>query len=320
MTPKISLFSLFMILCCAPAMAGWQYDGYYMRDGYYEDDGSRFVIGFRGGLSFARANMKNDIGNLEAEYWMSEDGRVITNLAYDLAGSPSGYTSVGSGDVGKLPVKNNFSKTAFAAGASIGFTVPYHQQWRLEAGFDHIAETDYNAIPLLQGNLTFSNGYTGEVSSSGVKSTITTDVISAMAYYDFFDGLQKPAHTMIPYVGFGAGYAMSKTVLRLSDIYGDLSEDSDLRDFGTLGSDNIVKFDTPNSDVIPASTNVAILGAAGVSYGITQSTFFDFNARVIYVPKITWALVNTDGSQKRDWFSAQNMIYTNLMVGLRFEF
>lgn len=319
MKAKISLFSLVTILCCGSAMAGWQYDGYYMRDGYYEDDGSRFVIGVRGGLSFAHANMKNEIGNLESGYYIDDEGKVISALAYQLAGDPAGYIDAGIGDIAKLPVKNNFSKTAFTAGASIGFTLPYYQQWRIEAGFDHIAETDYNEIPLFEGSLSLSGGYSATVSSSGVKSTITTDIISAMAFYDFFNGLQKPVHQIIPYVGFGVGYAMSKTELNLTDIYGDLSDDSDLQNFGTM-SGGVLQFDTPNSDAIPVSSNVALLGAAGISYGITQSTFFDLNARLMYVPKITWALVNTDGSQKRDWFSAENMIYANIMVGLRFEF
>ena len=320
MKSKISVFSLLTILSICPAFAGWQYDGYYMSDGYYEDDGSRFVMSLRGGLSFANAKMKNDIGSLDATYYANDTtGMVITELVYQNAGQPSDYTLVGTGNVGDLPARENFSKTAFTAGASIGFTIPYHQQWRIEAGFDHIAETDYNEIPMFQGSLKLSSGETVNVSSSGVKSTITTDVISAMAYYDFFDGLQKPVHQIIPYIGFGAGYAMSKTLLNLSDIYGDLTEDQDLRNFGTVES-GVLQFDTPSSDVVPSSTNVALLGALGFSYGITQYTFLDFNARLMYVPKITWALVSADGTQKRDWFSAENMLYTNLMVGLRFEF
>ena len=319
MKSKISLFSLLMFFATGSAFAGWQYDGYYMRDGTYDDDGSRFIIGIRGGWSFARANMKNEVGSLESGYYANDEGNVISALAYQLSGDPAGYSPIGVGDIATLPVKNNFSKSSFIAGGSIGFTVPYHPQWRLEAGYDHIAEVDYNEIPLFQGTLTTSTGYQANVSSSGVKSTITTDVISAMAYYDFFDGMQKPVNTIIPYVGFGAGYSMSKTMLKLSDIYGDLSDDSDLQNYGTVEGD-VLHFDTPDADVVPASTNLALVGAAGFSYGISQSTFFDFNLRLMYVPKITWALVNNDGSQKRDWFSADNMIYTNIMAGLRFEF
>ena len=58
----------------------------------------------------------------------------------------------------------------------------------------------------------------------------------------------------------------------------------------------------------------------GASYGITEYTFLDFGARVIYVPKITWNLVNSDASQHREWFSAKDMIYSDFTVGLRFEF
>ena len=50
-------------------------------------------------------------------------------------------------DLFKAFTKENFNKTAFAAGASIGFTIPYRPQWRLEVGYDYISETNYNQIP-----------------------------------------------------------------------------------------------------------------------------------------------------------------------------
>ena len=55
------LFSLILSIAMVPAFAGWQNAGYYVDDGYYTDDGSRFVIGLRGGVSFANAKMKNDM-------------------------------------------------------------------------------------------------------------------------------------------------------------------------------------------------------------------------------------------------------------------
>ena len=112
---------------------------------------------------------------------------------------------------------------------------------------------------------------------------------------------------------------MSKTKLHLSDIYGDLTADSDLQKYGTI-KDGVLQFDMPSSDDIPSSTNIAVLGSLGVAYSITESMFIDLNARLMYIPKITWQLVNSDASQHRDWYSAENMIYSNIMVGLRFEF
>ena len=70
----------------------------------------------------------------------------------------------------------------------------------------------------------------------------------------------------------------------------------------------------------PSSENIAVLGAFGLSYGVSQYTFLDFGARVMYVPKISWQLVNSDGTMHRDWFSVKDMIYTNFMLGVRFEF
>ena len=70
------------------------------------------------------------------------------------------------------------------------------------------------------------------VQSGSVQSTVSTDIISAMFFYDFFDGLYKPLREIIPYVGFGLGYADSKTIFNLSDLYGDLSSSVDLQNFG----------------------------------------------------------------------------------------
>jgi len=323
---KQSLFSILVMLVVAPAFAGWQYNGYYTNDGYYSDDGSRLTISARGGISFARAKIQNDMGNLYGYYYMNNaNGDIVSELAWQAAGEPVGYTYAGYGDLATLPAKKDFSKMAFAAGASIGFTVPYHPQWRLEAGFDHIAETDYNQIPLFEGDLQLTGSEYGDaiahVSSGGATADISTDIISVMAYYDFFEGKRKPLNQLIPYIGFGAGYATSKTSLKLADIYGDLSTDSDLKNYGTTDSDGVVQFEPPtDKSKNPTSTNVAVLGTVGVSYGISEYTFLDFNARVMYIPKIKWELVNSDATQHREWFSAKDMMYTNLMIGIRFEF
>jgi len=324
---KNSLFSILVIMCSVPAFAGWEYDGYYIDDAYYEEDDTRFVIGFRGGLSWGHAKMQNDVGNLEGSYVYEEaTGSIISSLAWVAAGSPEeGYLSAGVGDISTLPVNKDFSKFAFTAGASVGLTIPYHPRWRLEAGYDHIAETDYNEIPLFSGDLSLTGGEIGDavfhVSSGGATSTISTDVISAMMFYDFFDGSQKPLNTFVPYIGLGVGYATSKTTLKLADIYGDLSSDSNLQNYGTLDENDVIQFEPPTDKTkFPSSENIAAIGAIGASYGIAKYTYLDFGARVMYIPKITWELVNSDGSQHREWFSAKNMLYTDLTVGLRFEF
>ena len=82
-----------------------------------------------------------------------------------------------------------------------------------------------------------------------------------------------------------------------------------------------MQFDSPSDkSKNPSSVNIAVIGALGFSYGITEFTFLDVGARVMYIPSIKWELTNSDGSSHREWFSASNMIYTNFMVGLRFEF
>lgn len=330
MKVKLSVFSLLMIMLNGTAFAGWQNDGYYIRDGHYVDDGSRFVMGLRGGISLAKAKMKNEIGTLEATYYGHTSGSIRTELSLKNAGVDiyddadlvaHGYTPLGVGDVGALPVKKGFSKTAFTAGGSIGFVVPYHPQWRLEADYDHISEMNYNETPFLEGDIPLSGIYgTAHVFSSGVTSTITTDIISVMAFHDFFEGRQKQLDTLIPYVGFGIGYAISRTTLKLVDVYGDLSEDRDLQNYGTPGNDDVIVFADPSLSEAPTSSNIALVGSLGASYGISKYTFLDIGFRLMYVPKITWQLVNDATSSHRDWFAAKDMLYSNFMVGLRFEF
>ena len=321
--------SLLLIILCSvsmPAFAGWQYDGYYVNDGHYKDDGSRFTFGFRGGLSTSSAKMKNEVGNLDGYYYINPSTGAAVSLHYfsdSAAAASSGFTDIAVGNIGNLPVKTNYSKSAFTAGASVGFTLPYHPQWRFEAGYDYISETEYNQVPLFEGNMQVRGEFNGtiHVASSGVTSAISTDVVSLMAYYDFFDGTKKQKNQIIPYVGLGAGYASSHTTMKLSDIYGDLSTDSDMLNYGTADSEGIIQFNSPSdSSKYPSSTNVAAVGAVGIAYGISDYTFLDLGVRVMYIPAIRWNLVNSEGTQHREWFSAKDMLYTNLMLGFRFEF
>lgn len=330
MKVKTSVFSLLALLMTNAAFAGWQYDGYYIGDGYYRDDGARFIISVRGGLSLANAKMKNELSGLEGYYYANTDnGMVISEAAYDIAVDAgtidaADWSYVGVGDLSKLSPKEKFSKTGFTAGASVGLSVPNHPQWRLEAGYDHIAETNYNQIPMFEGDLNLTGGTLGDtvvrVSSSGVSSTITTDVVSVMAFYDFFKGISKPVNEVIPYVGFGVGYAMSKTTLKLTDTYGDLSTNDSLLEYGTRNN-GVIQFDNPtDKNKYPTSDNIALLAGLGVSYGLNQYTFLDAGVRLMYIPKVSWDISNTDGTAHRTWFSAENMLYTDFLVGVRFEF
>lgn len=322
-----SIFCILSILACfaaAPARANWEYPGTYLGDGWYSDDGSRFVMSVRGGAAFGHASIKNDVGALSTEYFVNEsDGMVISAAYWEKcveAGGCEGYVSAGIGETSALPAAKDFQEYSFAAGASLGWTLPNRPQWRLEIGWDHISEAEYNASPLYEGDLTLTGGeiegVVVHVQSGAIQSKLTTDIISAMAFYDFFKGVQKPARKMIPYIGFGVGYADTKTTLNLVDPYGDLSTSVDLQNFGELDDYGVLNFYRSENN----SSNIAGVLAAGVSYGINQTMFLDFGARVAYIPKIKWTLRNEDGSRTRDWVSAEDMIYANIMLGLRFEF
>ena len=224
------------------------------------------------------------------------------------------------GDLADVKPANDFSEFSFAAGASLGWTIPNRPQWRIEVGWDHITEMEYNESPLFEGDLALTGGDVAGVvimaQSGSAQSKVSTDIISAMAYYDFFDGLRKPLYKIIPYVGFGIGYADTETTLNLSDLYGDLSTSVDLQNFGEPDDYGVVQFYRSKTN----SSNIAGVVAAGISYGVTENMFLDFGARVAYIPKIKWSLENKDDTRHRDWFSAENMIYANIMLGVRFEF
>lgn len=316
-----AILSVISCVCAGSAHANWQYPGTYLGDGWYQDDGSRFIMSLRGGAAFQRGEIANEIGSMTAEYYINPEGIVISAAYYDACGAGCvDFEYAGLGNLASLPAGKDLSNFSFAAGASIGWTIPNSPQWRIELGWDHIAESDYNASPLFEGELALEGGNVPDVvvsvQSGGTHSSITTDIISVMAFYDFFDGYKKPLKKFIPYVGFGVGYAASTTVLNLSDLYGDLSLSVDLQKYGELDDYGVLQFYKSEND----NANIAGLLALGFSYGLTETMFFDMGARVTYVPKVTWTLSNEDGSHQRDWYSAKNIIYANIMLGIRFEF
>lgn len=284
----------------------------------------RFIISVRGGASIRRGSVNNEISSLTNGYYVNPADNTVVSVAYyeDCVGEGlcTDYLYAGIGDISKLPAGKNFSAFSFAAGASIGWTVPNLPQWRTEIGWDHISASEYNASPLFEGDLELQGGQVSDVvahvQSGGAHSSATTDIISAMAFYDFFDGIRKPVHEFIPYVGLGIGYSDTKTILNLSDLYGDLSLSVDLQNYGELDEYLVLQFYKSEH----SNSNVAGLLALGFSYGLSENAFLDFGLRVAYVPKIKWVLSSEDGSRHRNWFSATNLIYTNLMLGVRFEF
>jgi len=315
--------SIASCLAAGAANANWQYAGTYVGDGAYIDDGSRFTISVRGGAAMGNAKIKNDMGPVSTVYYINDTtGYIISEGMYKSCGDGGcdGFRELGAGDLSDLGADKKFSEYSFAAGASVGWTLPNRPQWRVELGWDHIAEADYNASPMFDGQLMLA-GTTGDfpidASAGAVQSKISSDIISVMAFYDFFDGIQKPVGTLIPYVGFGAGYADSKTILNLTDLYGNLSWDLALREYGKWDEYNVA-LNFYKSETHTA--NVAGVLAAGASYGITDGMFLDLGARVMYIPRIKWKLSNADDSSHRDFFSADGMFYINLMLGLRFEF
>lgn len=326
MKHKITICSLIFAICSVSANANWEYNSL---GGHYNDDGSRVTVSVRAGGAFGTAGITNELGTLIPEpYWYDEINNTVIPSAQcpggvGNCGLLSGYHNLGTFDIAKLPADKKFSSFSFTSGIGLGMTLPYVPQWRVEAAWDHIAKADYNAFPMFNGDLT--SEITGEVvniQSTGVHSNITTDIFSLVFYHDFFDGIQKPLHEFIPYIGIGAGYADSTTMLNVTDLYGDLSGQDSMQDLGEdIGGPALRFYTSENS-----SRNVAVLGALGFSYGLDTNVFLDMGIRLMWLPKVTWALNNaqsetaTTGFRTRDIFSARNMLYGTATIGIRFEF
>jgi hypothetical protein len=309
----------YALLFATAADANWEYSA---RGGYYGDDGTRMTIALRGGMAFGSAKIENDLGTLNPEpYYYDPTLGIMTQSWCDNNGGCSGYEYIGLVNIADLPVNKKFSNFAWAGGMALGWRIGGSPQWRLEAEWSHIAESDYNSVPMFKGTAVSSEGYSLEIESGGVQSTVSTDVFSAMAYYDFFDGYQKPAGEFIPYIGFGMGYASSKTILNLYDAYGDLSSSDQMGDFAEDTGGAALRFYTSET----TSGNAALSGALGGSYGISENIFIDFGLRLAWIPKVKWALNNSSvespvGSKAKDVFSARNLLYGTASVGVRFEF
>lgn len=314
-----SIFALLSMLVATPAFSDWQYPGTYVGDGWYSDDGTRFVISARGGASFGMGGVKNGLGAASVGYYVLPDSdQIIPWGQCAITNSCDDLIFAGYAEIGQLPAAKDFDSFAFAAGASIGWTIPNRPQWRIEAGWDHIAESEYNSSPMFKGELDLIGGTLGRtyIESSSVNSEVSTDVISVMAFYDFFDGLQKPSRRVIPYIGFGIGYADTTAILNLYDPYGDISAQQEFSQYGEPDDYGLTQFYRSEY----TTPNVAGLLSLGLSYGINETMFLDFGVRGIYLPRVKWELVNTEQDRHREVFSVDNLIYINAMIGLRFEF
>ncbi|MCL1786115.1 MAG: hypothetical protein FWG39_03125 [Alphaproteobacteria bacterium] len=332
-------------LCLMPyafsANANWErYQPWY-------DDGVRMTVSLRGGYAMGNGKIKNELGGMAEPYVEDNFGNPVPiTLCQILPGEcPENPTFLGDAVIlGDIPADKNYESRGFAGGASVGFTVPNRPQIRIEADWLHISKASFNAAPLFTGTVMPAfiaewNGSTYDVVGASpsdmfdvgigaVRTNMDSDVISAMIYYDFFEGVSKRPGTLVPYVGAGMGYASTRTVLELLDLYGNLSAQMPLEDFGAGG---------PNPDPLVTGTarefytssntsgNIAGTLTAGVAYGIMEGLFLDFSARLTYIPKVTYSLNNeadtsATNSRTADIFSIESLMYTTFMAGLRFEF
>lgn len=317
---KNILFALVSFFTFGSTFANWQYPGTYIGDGWFQDDGSKLTLSLRGGLSWAVGKVSNEVNAFTTTYYRrkgKEDFIVSENYFKSLKDNDQlNYELAGQGNLGDLKVNKNLSDYSFFGGASVGFIIPYMQNWRMEFNWDHMTQTEYNTSPLFKGNLKLDSGKVIQAESGGVFSSISSDIFGITGFYDFYKGIEKPLYTMLPYLGVGFGYADVRTSLILSDLYGDLSGSVDLQDFGKLGADKIIRFNKSER----SNANISALLTGGFSYGIAKNTYLDFGVRLNYIPKVKFSLSNENKTKYRDWFGIKGLFYTNFSFGLRFEF
>jgi hypothetical protein len=307
---KYKLLSLVLlsVAFASGARANWEYAA---PGGFYVDDGGRMTFTLRGGAAYGMGKIKNDLGNFQSPVYDDTD------------------TEIGRVILGDLPAKEKFSEMSWGGGVAVGWRMNGSPQWRLEGDWVHIAKTEYNASPLFTGELPLVHSETHEgflyLDVGNVGASVSTDVFSAFMYYDFFEGWQKPVRKFVPYVGLGVGYYSSKTILNLSDAYGNLSYDDQMNDFAVHTGGAVARFYTSET----TSGNVSVSGVLGFSYVIQDGVSVEFGLRLTWLPRVRWELNNalagddvieTIGEKSLSVFSSENMLYGTAMIGVRFEF
>jgi hypothetical protein len=305
---KYLSFVLLFFAFVSGVRANWEYAA---PGGYYADAGGRMTLAVRGGMAYGMAGMTNELGDFQYPIFDDTD------------------TEIGRVILGDLPAANDFKEMSWAAGVSVGWRLSGSPQWRFEADWTHIAKAEYNASPMFSGELPlmYSEMYEGtlQMDAGNVQSNVKTDIFSAFAYYDFFEGYQKPVREFIPYIGVGLGYYNSKTMLNLSDVYGNLSFDDQMHDFAVDTGAAALRFYTSET----TTGNVSVSGALGMSYVIEDGLSIDFGLRLTWLPKVEWELNNelageevlaTIGQKSLTIFGAENMLYGTATIGIRFEF
>ena len=303
------------ILMPGLAAANWE------QRGPFRDDGSRFVVSVRGGLSMPQTTMRNDLGDMIVGIW-DHGGGSLAYVPVDPNDLSVGFvTDVNFGNLG---MTTDFTEMSLVYGISVGVVMAGNTNVRFELDWLRIEESQLSANPLFSGDVDTSLG-TIHNAVAAARASMQTDIISAFVYYDFFEGRIRPTKGLIPYIGLGLGFVRSESILMLSDPYGDFAGDPMFTDFGNQIGDQ-VRFFTSETN----NRNYALSAAIGAAYGLGQNIYFDIGARASYVPSVRFALNNSRdatalqpggvGYREMDMFSARDMIFLNVFAGLRFEF
>jgi hypothetical protein len=336
----LKLFAVILGISPVAANANWSYWEDY-------DDGARFYVRFAGGVAFGGAlDMNNDMVGIttpELAAGYAEDtanpgfadltkptGEILTLDEYkkcvdEKNCASEAYASIGKLEFGKSPIKDSFSVATWTTNLGAGFVLP-NSHFRTEVSWDHISETKYSSSKLISDTVE-TTGYIGnammvDVDLGSVTSKVSTDIVSLMFYYDMYDGLVKPAKTLIPYIGAGLGYANSTVNMSYIDS-GALRDTGLFCDFFSDGACGTTSLATYQSETNNGGLAFGLAG--GFSYGLSNIAFLDIGAKLMYADKIIWTLSNEGNSAatstvQQDIFSTSGTFYIMGTVGFRFEF
>lgn len=296
------------ILTAGAANANWS----YIQDGY--DDGARFYVKVAGGMALSLGgDVSSNLGSVDLIAECTKGTTDACGFFSPYEGHQQDatlYDYYGAGAI-ELNPSTNLEIQTWTTNIAMGFVMPRSSNVRLELSWDRISESSYNASPLFLTDETTTQGFpVGKESVASLTSKMSSDIVMAMFYYDFFDGATKRPFEFIPYVGAGLGFSSTKIKSSVSD-------------GGALATTwGLVEFVDQTGGMFPSenySSGLALGAAVGFSYGLHEMAFLDIGAKIIMANGAEWNLTNPAGNE-RALISTDNVIYGIVSAGLRFEF
>jgi len=320
------LYFIGLLLCATLLSSGAKAAGYYTwEENYsYRPNIPQNYVAIRAGYSMISGNFNNTIGNSYTTYVRACDG------SWDETTGECDGTYVGYG------ASSQFNAAYDLMIDGIAFWKEYDVDSELDANTGRLAVAfggylSSNRNIRVEGEfnkyMTFEHddnrayiGYQKETLDSGATYTPKEDVDDAMAvsytstidssnamlnvYYDFNDGYPKKG-SFTPFVGFGVGIAINKVQFALKD---------QEKEFETF-----LKTYIDENGIYPTTTttkeSLAWALMLGGTYVLNRNTSLELGLRYSNIGSAEWAF-----DEYQSFFEAEEMISTEMFMGLKFNF